>query len=212
MFKLLIGSKNFSSWSLRPWLVLRMLDEPFEEHLVPLYQADTTERLQSLSPSAKVPVLFDRQLRIWDSLAICEYLAECFPAARLWPDETPRRALARSVVAEMHAGFGALRSELPMDVCRSAPAQPRSAACEADIRRIATLWEDLRSGHLADGPFLFGHFTIADAFFAPVAFRFASYGVTLDGLAQAYQHTLLGLPAMQDWAKAARSETQPASA
>ncbi|BAK78184.1 glutathione S-transferase domain protein [Pseudogulbenkiania sp. NH8B] len=206
MFTLVIGNKNSSSWSLRPWLVLKMLDEPFNEQLIPLFQPDTKSRILAANPAGKVPVLLDGQLRVWDSLAICEYLAECFPAARLWPEDLAERSLARSVAAEMHSGFAALRQHLPMDIVsrHSGFAVPEAAA--ADIRRIVELWEELLHGHQDNGPFLFGHFTIADAMYAPVVARFVSYDVALPARSQAYADHILELPAMQQWYDEAEAE------
>lgn len=211
MFKLVIADKNLSSWSLRPWLVLKQLDEPFLEHPIPLRQPDTRERILAISPAGKVPVLLDRQLRVWDSLAICEYLAECFPGAHLWPQDPALRAEARSVSAEMHAGFTALRTHLPMDICGRHDTPELTAEVHADIQRISTLWEDLRQRHHGEGPFLFGHFTIADAMYAPVVTRFKSYGVALQGMAAAYAEHMLALPAMRQWYADAAAEVAAAS-
>ncbi|RMC96676.1 glutathione S-transferase family protein [Aquitalea palustris] len=208
MFTLIIGNKNLSSWSLRPWLVLKMLNEPFEEKHIDLTASDCKTRILACNPAGKVPLLIDQQLRIGDSLAICEYLAECFPAAGLWPDDASTRAIARAVVAEMHAGFAALRSELPMNVCGDFPASTPGAAAQADIERISSLWESLRQQHQGNGPFLFGQFSIADAFFAPVVWRFHSYHVALDGHAAAYATHMRQLPAMQEWLAAAQQEEQ----
>lgn len=206
MFTLVIGNKNFSSWSLRPWLVLKMLDEPFNEQLIPLGQPDTKSRILAASPSGKVPVLFDGKVRVWDSLAICEYLAECFPAARLWPEESGERALARAVAAEMHSGFAALRQHLPMDIVARRNELDFPEEVGADIHRIVELWEELLHRHQDNGPFLFGHFTIADAMYAPVVTRFVSYGVELPPRAQAYADHILELPAMQQWYDDAEAE------
>ncbi|MBI3146867.1 MAG: glutathione S-transferase family protein [Pseudogulbenkiania sp.] len=199
MFTLVIGNKNYSSWSLRPWLVLKMLDEPFNEQLIALDQPDTKSRILAVSPAGKVPVLFDGKVRVWDSLAICEYLAECFPAARLWPEDSAERALARAVAAEMHSGFTALRQHLPMDIVSRHDDFVVPEAAETDIRRIVEMWEELLHHHQDNGPFLFGHFTIADAMYAPVVTRFVSYGVELPPRAQTYADHILELPAMQQW-------------
>lgn len=211
MFKLIIGNKNFSSWSLRPWLVLKMLDEPFEELSIDLLSADVRQRIDAVSPTGKVPVLRDRNLIIADSLAICEYLAECFPSAHLWPQGSDERAQARSVCAEMHAGFAHLREKLPMDICARLPQPVMTPELEREIGRIGAIWQELRTRHEPDGPFLFGPFTIADAFFAPVITRFVSYGIALSGLAREYADTVLALPAMQDWIEAAERETSGAA-
>ena len=210
MFRLVIGDKRYSSWSLRPWLVLKMLEEPFEEVQVRLYQSDTRERILQYSPTGKVPLLVDHHLKIWDSLAICEYLAECYPAAGLWPREAEERALARAVSAEMHAGFSALRQQMGFDCGQRHVIDPDEAA-RADIERITQLWHSLRAAHREAGPFLFGRFGIADAMFAPIVFRFETYGVTLDGEAAAYAAQLRALPAMQAWHDAALAEAQAAA-
>lgn len=205
MLTLVIGNKNFSSWSLRPWLVLKQLGEPFAEKHIHLYHPDSKQQLLAASPAGKVPVLLDGLLRVHDSLAICEYLAELFPAARLWPQERADRAEARAISAEMHSGFTALRSEMPMNASLRTLLQP-SADCAADIARITTIWRQLRQRFVADGDFLFGHFGIVDAMFAPVVLRFVSYGVTLDPVSQAYADSLLSLPAMQQWLDEAELE------
>ncbi|TCP14935.1 glutathione S-transferase [Crenobacter luteus] len=206
MFKLIIGNKNYSSWSLRPWLVLRMLDEPFTEHSIPLYLPDSKARLRAVSPSGKVPLLIDGQLAVWDSLAILEYLAECFPGARLWPVEREARALARAVCAEMHAGFAALREHCPMDLVHEDKSLPELPAVRADVERVIAIWEGLRARFLDDGPFLFGHFSIADAMYAPVVTRFKTYGVALPPAAAAYAEHILALAPMREWYAAARAE------
>ncbi|KIA79602.1 glutathione S-transferase [Chromobacterium piscinae] len=206
MFTLIIGNKNYSSWSLRPWLVLKMLDEPFKEQQIDLFLSDTKARILAANPAGKVPVLVDGKLRVWDSLAICEYLAECFPAARLWPDDAKQRAVARSIVAEIHSGFEALRRSLSMDITLRQIDYESSPAVEADIARVVSLWEEHRASHIADGDFLFGHFTIADAFFAPICTRFQTYNVALPPASQAYVRHILSLPAMQEWYRAAERE------
>ena len=206
MFTLIIGNKNLSSWSLRPWLVLKMLNEPFEEKHIDLTASDCKARILACHPAGKVPLLIDQQLPIADSLAICEYLAECFPAADLWPDDSASRAIARSVVAEMHAGFQALRSELPMNLQIDRTDLIPSSAAQADISRICQLWESLRQQYQGNGPFLFGQFSIVDAFFAPVVWRFHSYHIPLTGLAAAYAEYMRNLPAMQEWLAQARQE------
>ncbi|WP_440026687.1 glutathione S-transferase family protein [Chromobacterium amazonense] len=206
MFTLIIGNKNYSSWSLRPWLVLKMLDEPFKEQQIDLFLSDTKARILAANPAGKVPVLVDGKLRVWDSLAICEYLAECFPAARLWPDDAKQRAVARSIVAEIHSGFEALRRSLSMDITLRQIDYESSPAVESDIARVVSLWEEHRASHIADGDFLFGHFTIVDAFFAPICTRFQTYNVALPPASQAYVRHILSLPAMQEWYRAAELE------
>lgn len=210
-FKLIIGNKNISSWSLRPWLILKHLEEPFEEVKIDLRSPDKKERIREVSPSGKVPVLIDGPHEIWDSLAIAEYLADCFPGARLWPQDATARALARSVSAEMHSGFALVREHLTMNfVARNLPVADLPEV-RAEIMRIAEIWENLRLRHLDDGPFLFGHFTVADAMFAPVASRFTSYQVELPPLAVAYRDHLMSLPAMREWQVAAEAEVNAVS-
>ncbi|WP_047249269.1 glutathione S-transferase family protein [Chromobacterium subtsugae] len=208
MFTLVIGNKNFSPWSLRPWLVLKMLDEPFKEQQIDLYLSDSKARILAANPAGKVPVLIDDKLRVWDSLAICEYLAECFPAAGLWPDDGKLRAVARSIMAEIHSGFAALRHSLSMDISLRQIDYETSPAVESDIARVVSLWEEHRQRHVADGEFLFGRFSIADAFFAPICTCFETYNVKLPPVSQAYVRHILSLPAMQEWYRAARQERQ----
>jgi len=206
MFRLIIGNKNTSSWSLRPWLILAMLDEPFIEVMVRLDQPDTKEKILSVNPAGKVPVLIDDHVKIWDSLAICEYLNECFPGAQLWPEDSAERAHARSLAAEMHAGFAALRQHMPMDVCGRYPREDSNLQVDADIARIIAIWEGLRAQHVSDGPFLFGRFGIVDAMFAPVASRFVTYNIALPPVSQAWVDHLLGTKAMQRWITEAKAE------
>jgi glutathione S-transferase len=203
--KLVIGSKNSSSWSLRPWLLLRQVGFPFEEIVIPLRRPDTAQRIRALSPSGKVPLLMVGDVKIWDSLAICEFLAEYDPS--LWPADSRARAIARSVSAEMHAGFSALRTFLPMDfTARFGPPGRLLTPVQADVDRIASIWTECRRHHGAGGPFLFGPFTIADAMFAPVCSRFTTHAVPLDPVPASYVDTIMGLPAMQEWARAAAAE------
>lgn len=200
--ELVIGTKTWSTWSLRPWLVIKRTGAPFTETLVQLREIETsTAEILKHSPSGLVPVLKDGDLTIWDSLAICEYLAERFPGANLWPKNPADRALARAAASEMHSGFGSLRGECPMDLALLTEAD-LSAATQANIRRLVQLWSGLltRSG----GPFLFGNWCIADAFFTPVATRLRSYGVlTRDygdaGGAGAYVERLLETPDFLEW-------------
>lgn len=208
MLQLVIGNKNFSSWSLRPWLLLKQAGLPFREIPVRLRQADTKAQILAHSPSGKVPALIDGDLTVWDSLAICEYLAEkaSLNHVDLWPADPKARAEARSVSAEMHSGFAALRQHMSMEVAASRPGEGQTPEVLADIARIAALWTSCRERFAAAGPFLFGAFSVADAMYAPVAFRFHTYGVELPPLAAAYRDTLLALPAMQEWAAGARAE------
>lgn len=207
--KLVIGNKNYSSWSLRPWLLLEHFAIPFEEVRLALYTPESPARIRELSPSGKVPALIDDDgLVIWDSLAICEYVAE-LPAARdAWPAGRGARALARSVAAEMHSGFSTLRNSMPMNCRGRARRVPESPELAADIARIQEVWASCRERSAGDGPWLFGRFSIADAMFAPVACRFRTYGVACTGPSAAYVSTLLEHPAMLRWATAAEQESE----
>ncbi|MGO4332702.1 glutathione S-transferase family protein [Cupriavidus sp. 2TAF22] len=205
--KLVIGNKNYSSWSLRPWLLMRHAGIAFEEVKVRLFAPGFEQEIARHSPTGKVPVLIDGDLTVWDTLSIAEYLAECFPEKQLWPAERNARALARSVCAEMHSGFGNLRSQLPLNVTAVLPGMGWNVAVQRDVDRIAAIWSDLRARFGAGGPFLFGAFTIADAYFAPVVSRFATYGIHLpDDAAKPYADFMLALPAMQAWIADAREE------
>jgi glutathione S-transferase len=204
--KLIIGNKNYSTWSLRPWLLLKHAGIPFEEEVVSFSAPDFRARVSRYSPSGKVPVLIDAGLAVWDSLAIAEYLAERFPEKRLWPADPQARAVARSLSAEMHAGFAELRSTLTMNFSARFSGGLWKVGVQREIARIIAAWDDARSRFGADGPFLFGTFSVADAFFAPVAQRFVGYDVKLPEGARRYVDTILGLPAMKAWAEAARCE------
>lgn len=200
--EIVVGTKKWSTWSLRPWLALKRTGAPFKETLIQLREFEaTTEAILPHSPSGLVPVLKDGDLTVWDSLAICEYLAERFPAARLWPEDAALRALARSVAAEMHSGFGSLRRECPMDVTLRTTAD-LSEDTGKDIHRIVQVW--LGALERSGGPFLFGHWTIADAFYTPVATRLRTYGVDLaaygdTGAAAEYVEALLATPEFLEW-------------
>ncbi len=203
---LVVGTKNYSSWSLRPYLALAHTGQPFQEVVIQLGEPDTTQKILQHSPSGKVPLLKHGDVSIWDSLAICEYLAETFPEARLWPEDKAARAVARSVTAEMHSGFTALRQHMSMNLHARKPGQGRAPGVAEDIARITALWNDCRARFGQGGPFLFGRFTIADAFYAPVVTRFVTYGVELDAVGAAYRDAVLALPAMKAWTEAARHE------
>lgn len=206
--KLIIGDKNYSTWPLRAWLTLKMAGIPFVEETIVLDQPGSKERLAEASPTGLLPVLEHRGGRIWDSLAICETLAERFPGARLWPDDPDARAQARAVAAEMHSGFAALRSELPMNVRRSGkPPAALSDLASAQIARVQQVWRDCRSrSTAAGGTLLFGRFSIADAMYAPVTVRFRSYGVALDPACAAYVRAVSDLPPMLEWCAGAMAE------
>lgn len=206
--KLVIGNKNYSSWSLRAWLVMELAGEPFEELRIALFQPQSREQLLAQSPSGKVPVLHTEQGPVWDSLAIAEYLAERYPDAELWPRDVYARALARSLCAEIHSGFLALRTHLPMDLKRRQALLELPAEAAVDIQRICALWADCRERFGQAGPFLFGRAGIVDAFFAPVAGRLRSYAVALPEGVQAYVETIYQWPAFQRWYQAALQEKE----
>lgn len=203
---LVIGNKNYSSWSLRGWLALALTGAEFDEVLIPLDLPETEEQIRAYSASGRVPCLLHGDLVIWDSLAIGEYLAELFPEAGLWPQERSARARARAVTAEMHAGFAALREAWPMDLRRRTEFEDPGGAVAADCARILEIWRDCRAEAAGQGDFLFGAPGIADAFFAPVAGRFLTYGLPLDPAARDYIAALWSLPQMQAWLAAAESE------
>ncbi len=205
-----LGNKNYSSWSLRAWLPLKRTGAPFTEHVFRLGEPGVREKIRAVSPAGKVPALHHGEIRIWDSLAIGEYLAERFPAAGLWPEDPAPRAVARSVVAEMHSGFPALRTHMPMNVRRSSPGKGRAEGVQEDIDRIVALWRDCRDrfGKHAGGEFLFGPFGLADCFFAPVVSRFRTYAVDLpqNSVERAYADAVWNTPEMQEWRTAAANE------
>lgn len=210
-YSLVIGDKNFSSWSLRPWLAMRHAGIPFAEERIRLRQPESKAAILAHSPSGKVPALKTNRLVVWDSLAILEYLAERHPETGLWPRDSAARAHARSVAAEMHAGFATLRNEMSMDLIARLPTPMIGEALATDIERIVEVWRGLRGRHGGDGPFLFGAFTAADAMFAPVATRFRTYGVDLarfgdDGAAATYAETILALPELAEWTTGAEAE------
>ena len=203
---LIIGNRNYSSWSLRAWLAMRVAGLDFDEVVIPLDQPDTASRIREHSPAGRVPALQHGDLAVWDSLAICEYAAELAPAAHLWPEDPAARAVARSVSAEIHSGFAALRGALPMNVRAERPGIPIANDTQADIDRICRIWRYCRQAFGAGGQFLFGDFSIADAMFAPVACRFHSYRIAVDRVAQDYIEAIRILSAMQEWSAAAAAE------
>jgi glutathione S-transferase len=204
---LAVGNKNYSSWSMRPWVLLRQAGIPFREIQLWFDADGHIPEAKQYSPAGQVPVLLVDGAAVWDSLAICEAVAEMFPEKRLWPRAAPARAVARSVCAEMHAGFRSLRSAMPMNIRASLAGKGMSPAVEHDIARIRALWSDCRNRFGSGGTLLFGHFTVADAYFAPVAMRFITYGVTLAPAAREYVEAVCKLPAVTEWMNAARRET-----
>ena len=209
-YTLYIGNKNLSSWSLRPWLAMKMAKVPFEEAVIRLNTSESKGRILAYSPSGKVPALkIDENgasQTVWDSFAICETLAERHPEARLWPGAAAARAQARSVAAEMHSGFPDLRRALSMEIAARYPTPALDDRVQADIARIIAIWTSALATHGGEGGFLFGGFSIADAFFAPVVTRFETYAIHLPAVAQAYAQRVLALPAMHEWAAAAKAE------
>ena len=205
---LVIGNKNYSSWSLRAWLALKQAQIPFREIRVSLYTDKSRAEIKKYSPSGKVPALIDGGVTVWESLAIGEYLADKFPDKQLWPADLAARALARAVSGEMHAGFSALRSHMSMNCRKHLPGKGRTPDVLKDIDRITALWNDCRARFGKGGGFLFGKFSIADAMYAPVALRFVTYAVDLDPVSAAYVKTITALPAIQQWIADARAETE----
>lgn len=207
--RLIIGNKNYSSWSLRPWLAMKVAGIAFNETLVSLDAADFRAKVLALSGGGgpgKVPMLIDGDVRVWESLAILEYLAERFPASGLWPAAESARAHARSAAAEMHSGFMGLRRHLPMNVRRPVKARALDADAAADAARIDTIWAECRARFGAGGPFLYGAFGATDAMYAPVVWRFHTYAVDVSEGARAYMRAVMALPAMAEWRDAARGE------
>jgi len=213
-FHLYIGYRHTSSWSLRGWLPMRKVGVPFEETLIRYRLPADKAKLAEVSPTAKVPFLIHRreggEARVWDSLAIGEYLAETFPAARLWPADPVARAFARSIAAEMHSGFKPLREHLSMALLERHP-RPKNKEADADIDRVAAIWRECRErwGAKNGGPYLFGHFTVADAQYAPIVTRFHTYGVDLDAVGNAYMAAMLADPDVAAWYEQARKDPVP---
>lgn len=205
---LVIGNRTYSSWSLRAWLFMRVQGVPFREKRVALYRPSTPPQLRSLSPSGKVPVLHDEGIVVWDSLAICEHVGERLPEGRAWPVDPAARAMARSVSAEMHSGFMALRTECNMNCRVRYPAFRIPDSVVPEIARIKEIWQRCRQRHGGAGPWLFGGFSIADAMYAPVVLRFVTYGVPLGAVELAYARAVLRHPAMQEWINHARWESE----
>jgi glutathione S-transferase len=203
--RLVIGNKNYSSWSMRPWIAAKAGGIPFEEEMIWLREADTKERMRALSPNAKVPALIDGPVVAFESISILEYLAERAPL--LWPDEAAARAYARSVCAEMHAGFAALRNRCPMNIKRAPASITLADDVKADVERIILLLTTCRARFGGGGAFLFGRFTNADAMYAPVVSRFRAYDIPAPGVVRAYMDAMMATPMWQEWEREALAET-----
>jgi glutathione S-transferase len=203
---LVIGNKNYSSWSFRPWLAMKVADIAFAETVLSLDAPDFKSRMKAVSGAGRVPVLVDGEVRVWESLAILEYLADKFPAKDLWPRDLPARAHARAAASEIHAGFAALRNQLPMNIRRPVKAHAVTDEARHDIARIDALWSECRARFGTEGPFLYGAFGAADAMYAPVVWRFHTYAVEVSAVVRAYMGTLMALPAWSEWREAALRE------
>jgi glutathione S-transferase len=207
MLKLIIGNKNYSSWSMRPWIGLKAAGIAFDEEVISLYVDGSREQILKHSPAGKVPVLIDGDVHVWESLAILEYAAEKFPKAGLWPSDPAARAHARAISTEMHAGFVPLRSECGMSFWRPPAQRALSGDAKADIARVQDIWSDTRARFGAGGPFLFGKFSAADAMFAPVVQRFIAYAIDVSAPVKTYMAAMTALSAWQEWRRAALRET-----
>jgi glutathione S-transferase len=204
---LVIGNKNYSSWSLRPWIAMTMARLPFTETVIQLDAPDTKRLLGEHTKAGRVPVLQHGKLTVWESLAIMEYLAETFPEKKFWPTGKAARAIARAISNEMHAGFSALRNACPMNLRREKKPVPMSDAARADCQRIIALWRDCREAYGKGGKFLFGKFSIADAMYAPIVTRFDTYAVPVDKDTRAYMDAVMNTRAFREWKEAALKET-----
>lgn len=206
--QLIIGNKNYSSWSLRPWLLLTHHKLPFEEIRIALDQADTQTKLAQYTDAGKLPVLLDAELTVWDSLAICEYVSERYLNGKGWPADLVARAQARACCAEMHAGFPQIRAQLPMNCRATGRHVPLDAALRREIARIEQIWSVYPEAYSASGPWLFGEFSIADCIFAPVVFRFNTYGIEVSKAAARYMNLVLGHESIQAWNRQAFAEPE----
>jgi len=204
--KLVIGNKNYSSWSFRPWIGLKVAGIPFEEEVISLYDEASKQQILKHSPAGKVPILIDGDVRVWESLAILEYTAEKFPNGGLWPSDPVARAHARAISTEMHAGFAALRNECGMNFWRPPGKRALSADAQANIARVQEIWTNARAIYGAGGPFLFGKFSAADAMYAPVVQRFETYAIDVSAPLKTYMQAMIALPAWQEWRRAALRE------
>jgi glutathione S-transferase len=205
--KLVIGNRNYSSWSFRPWIAMKAAGIPFDEEVISLYVEGSREQILKHSPGGKVPVLIDGDIHVWESLAILEYLAEKFPDAGMWPKDQQARAHARVISTEMHAGFVPLRQECGMSFWRPPAKRTLSPAAQADVARVQEVWTNARTKYGAGGPFLFGKFSTADAMYAPIVQRFIAYDIDVSAPAKAYMQVMTALPAWAEWRRAALRET-----
>ncbi len=208
MNRLIIGNKNYSSWSLRPWLLLKVKGIPFKETRIPLYQEGSEKALLQYSPSGKVPVFVDNGFTVWDSLAICEYIADCYPEKRCWPEAPDVRGYARSISCEMHSGFFEIRNSLPMDCRTHTQVKNIKENLRDEIARVCEIWRTCKEKFKAEGNFLFGPFSIADAMYAPVVLRFNSYGIIVGAIEQDYMAAVLSLDSLKNWITAGKAEKE----
>jgi glutathione S-transferase len=206
VLRLIVGNKNYSSWSMRPWIAMKVAGIAFTEEVISLNAPDFKERVSEISGAGKVPALDDNGVHVWDSLAILEYLAERFPDARLWPSDAAARAHARAISSEMHSGFVPLRRACPMNMWRPVKKRDLAEDAMANVRRIGSMWQQCREGYGAGGPFLFGAFGAADAMYAPVVSRFHTYDVAVNTSARVYMDAVMALPAWAEWYAAALKE------
>jgi len=203
---LIIGNKLYSSWSMRPWLLLKQLGIHFDEVVIPLGQPNTKEEIRKRSPAGKVPILIEGDIAVWESLAIMDHVGETYEDAEVWPRDPHARAMARSVAAEMHAGFSALRSACPMNLGKKFAERNRGDAVARDVARVTEIFREARGRFGAGGPFLFGEFSAADAMYAPVVMRLDTYSIPVDPVSRDYMTTILSLPAYREWLDAALKE------
>ncbi|MBT8330186.1 MAG: glutathione S-transferase family protein [Desulfofustis sp.] len=208
MYTLVIGNKNYSSWSLRGWLLLRQFQIGFDEIRLPLYSEIFSEKIKDYSPTGLVPTLVSGDLSIWDSLAICEYIAEQHPALHCWPEDVQARAIARSISSEMHSGFFQIRNLLPMNIRRHRAIDTISADLAKEIERVCDIWKSCRQFYKGDGDFLFGSFSIADVMYAPMVLRFKSYLIEVGESEAEYMQSMLALTSLQEWIDAALAEEE----
>lgn len=206
--KLIIGNKNYSSWSLRAWLLLRYFDVDFDEQRITLFTPDMHEQMTGVCPNFKVPALIDDNIQVWDSLAICEYINEYYLNGSAWPEDIKQKAIARSVVAEMHSGFMHLRNRLPMNFRRAESSVSLSSDVQNDIKRIIDIWQLCLDNKARQGEFLFGGFSTADAMYMPVISRFTTYKIKVPKDIQAYMTMMLNLPAFKEWQQAGLAEQE----